>query len=39
MKAIELLVATDVAHAVTLFAEHGLSAKVLAGGTDLLVEL
>lgn len=39
MKAFELLIARDAAHAVALLAEHGPSAKVLAGGTDLLVEL
>lgn len=38
MKAFELVVATDAAHAVALLAEHGPSVKVLAGGTDLLVE-
>jgi carbon-monoxide dehydrogenase medium subunit len=39
MRAFELAVATDAAHAVALLAEHGPSVKVLAGGTDLLVEL
>jgi carbon-monoxide dehydrogenase medium subunit len=39
MKAFELVVAKDAAHAVALLAEHGPSVKVLAGGTDLLVEL
>ena len=39
MKAFELVVARDAAHAVALLAEHGRSVKVLAGGTDLLVDL
>ncbi len=39
MKAFEVLAARDSRHAVALLAEHGASAKVLAGGTDLLVEL
>src|ERR1700675_809166 len=39
MKAFELVVATDAAHAVALLAEHGPSVRVLAGGTDLLAEL
>ncbi len=39
MKAFEFLTARDARHAVALLAEHGPSAKVLAGGTDLLVEL
>jgi CO/xanthine dehydrogenase FAD-binding subunit len=39
MKAFELVVAKDAAHAVALLAEHGPSVRVLAGGTDLLVEL
>jgi CO/xanthine dehydrogenase FAD-binding subunit len=39
MKAFELLIARDAAHAVALLAEHGPSVRVLAGGTDLLVEL
>jgi CO/xanthine dehydrogenase FAD-binding subunit len=39
MKAFELVIARDAAHAVALLAEHGPSVKVLAGGTDLLVEL
>jgi CO/xanthine dehydrogenase FAD-binding subunit len=39
MRAFELVIAKDAAHAVALLAEHGPSVKVLAGGTDLLVEL
>ena len=39
MKAFELVIAKDAAHAVALLAEHGPSVKVLAGGTDLLVDL
>jgi len=39
MKAFRLEVARDAAHAVALLAENGPSVKVLAGGTDLLVEL
>lgn len=39
MRAFELVVAKDAAHAVALLAEHGPSVKLLAGGTDLLVEL
>lgn len=39
MRAFELVTARDASHAVALLAEHGPSAKVLAGGTDLLVEL
>jgi len=39
MKAFELVVARDAAHAVALLAEYAPSARVLAGGTDLLVEL
>ncbi len=39
MRAFELFTATDSSHAVALLAEHGPSAKILAGGTDLLVEL
>jgi CO/xanthine dehydrogenase FAD-binding subunit len=39
MRAFELAIAKDAAHAVALLAEHGPSVRVLAGGTDLLVEL
>jgi CO/xanthine dehydrogenase FAD-binding subunit len=39
MRAFELYTATDSRHAVALLAEHGAGAKLLAGGTDLLVEL
>lgn len=39
MKAFELVAAKDSRHAVALLAEHAPSVKVLAGGTDLLVEL
>ena len=39
MRAFELVIAKDAAHAVALLAEHGPSVKVLAGGTDLLVDL
>jgi xanthine dehydrogenase FAD-binding subunit len=39
MRAFEYIAATDARHAATLLAEHGASARVLAGGTDLLVEL
>ena len=39
MKAFELVVARDCAHALALLAEHSPSVRVLAGGTDLLVEL
>lgn len=39
MRAFEYIAARDARHAVALLAEHGPSAKVLAGGTDLLVEL
>ena len=39
MRAFELVTARDAGHAIALLAEHGPSVKVLAGGTDLLVEL
>jgi CO/xanthine dehydrogenase FAD-binding subunit len=39
MKAFGYVVAKDVGHAVALLGEHGAKAKILAGGTDLLVEL
>lgn len=39
MKAFEVVIARDSGHALALLAEHGPSVKVLAGGTDLLVEL
>lgn len=39
MKPFRLLAATDAQHAVALLAEHGPSVRILAGGTDLLVEL
>jgi carbon-monoxide dehydrogenase medium subunit len=39
MKAFGYVTAKDVAHAVAALAEHGGNAKILAGGTDLLVEL
>lgn len=39
MRAFELIAARDAHHAVALLAEHGPSARVLAGGTDLLVDL
>jgi carbon-monoxide dehydrogenase medium subunit len=39
MRAFELVTARDTRHAVALLSEFGPSAKVLAGGTDLLVDL
>jgi carbon-monoxide dehydrogenase medium subunit len=39
MRAFELLTARDAHHAVALLAEYGPAAKLLAGGTDLLVDL
>jgi len=39
MQAFGYVLAKDVGHAVALLAEHGAKAKILAGGTDLLVEL
>jgi carbon-monoxide dehydrogenase medium subunit len=39
MRAFELVTASDSRHAVALLAEHGPSARILAGGTDLLVDL
>lgn len=39
MRAFELVTARDAQHAVALLAEHGPSARILAGGTDLLVDL
>ena len=39
MKAFGYIAAKDVDHAVALLGEHGAKAKILAGGTDLLVEL
>lgn len=39
MRAFDLVTATDARHAVALLAEHGPSVKILAGGTDLLVDL
>jgi len=39
MKAFGYVAAKDVRHALAALAEHGGKAKVLAGGTDLLVEL
>ena len=39
MKTFEYVKAKDAGHAVALLARHGRTAKILAGGTDLLVEL
>jgi len=39
VRAFDLVTATDSRHALALLAEHGASARILAGGTDLLVEL
>lgn len=39
MRAFRYFSADDVGHAVVLLAEYGAKAKILAGGTDLLVEL
>ena len=39
MRAFEYVAARDSGHAVALLAEHGSSGKILAGGTDLLIEL
>lgn len=39
MKPFDYVAAKDSKHAVALLAEHGARAKILAGGTDLLVEL
>jgi CO/xanthine dehydrogenase FAD-binding subunit len=39
MKAFGYVAAKDIGHAIALLGEHGAKAKVLAGGTDLLVEL
>ena len=39
MRAFDLITAKDSRHAVALLAEHGPSSRVLAGGTDLLVDL
>lgn len=39
MRAFDLITARDSRHAVALLAEHGPSSRVLAGGTDLLVDL
>ena len=39
MRAFDYVAAKDSRHAMALLAEHGANAQVLAGGTDLLVEL
>ena len=39
MKAFGYVAAKDIGHAVAALAEHGAKAKILAGGTDLLVEI
>src|ERR1035437_8994322 len=39
MKAFGYVSAKDLDHAIALLGEHGARAKILAGGTDLLVEL
>ena len=39
MKGFEFITAKDARHAIALLAEHGPKAKLLAGGTDLLVDL
>lgn len=39
MKGFEFVSARDARHAIALLAEHGPKAKILAGGTDLLVDL
>ena len=39
MKAFEFVAARDAQHAVALLTEHGPSARVIAGGTDLLADL
>lgn len=39
MKPFRYVLADNLAHALALLAEHGTGAKVLAGGTDLIVEL
>src|SRR3990172_1349524 len=39
MRGLELVSAKDSRHAVALLAEHAPSARILAGGTDLLVDL